>query len=200
VVLAAMTGALRSYLEQRGSPVAQIRAVIPFNLRPLDQPLPAELGNRFGLVELPLPIAIADPRERLAEVHSRMQQIKHSPEAPLSYQILGLIGRTPPAVEHRIVDLTSDVESLVITNVPGPSRTVYFAGAKVTNLLAWVPTGGSISIGVSVISYDGALTVALQTAANVVPDPEPLTTAFAREMRSLKRLRSGARRRTQSRA
>jgi hypothetical protein len=90
----------------------------------------------------------------------------------------------------------SDVESLVITNVPGPSKPVYFAGAKVTELLAWVPTGGSISIGISVISYDGAVTVALQTAASVVPDPELLVSAFAREMRALKRLRSGARRRT----
>jgi WS/DGAT/MGAT family acyltransferase len=193
VVVTAMTGALRSYLEHRGSAVEEIRTVIPFNLRPLDQPLPAELGNRFGLVELPLPIAVADPAERLAEVHSRMRQIKHSPEAPLSYQILGLIGRTPPAVEHRIVDLMSGVESLVITNVPGPSQPVYFAGAKVTDLLAWVPTGGSISIGISVISYDGAVTVALQTAANVVPDPELLVSAFVREMRNLKRLRPGSR-------
>jgi diacylglycerol O-acyltransferase / wax synthase len=200
VVLAALTGALGSYLKHRDSSVAEIRAVIPFNLRPLNQPLPRELGNCFGLVELALPIPVTDPRERLAEVHRRMQQIKQSPEAPLSYQILGLVGRVPPVVERRIVDLMSNVESIVITNVPGPSQPVYFAGAKVTGLLAWVPTGGGISIGVSVVSYDGAVTIALQTAANVVPDPERLISAFAREVRSLKRLRSGGPRRTRRRA
>ena len=200
VVLTAMAGALRSYLDHHGSPAEEVRAVIPFNLRPLDQPLPVELGNRFGLVEVSLPLALADARERLAEVHRRMHEIKRSPEGPLSHQLLGLIGRTPPLVERRLLDVMSDVESLVITNVPGPSQPVYFAGAKVTDVLAWVPTGGGISIGVSVISYDGAVTVALQTAANVVPDPERLISAFADEMRGLKQLRSRSRRRSRPQA
>ena len=29
--------------------------MVPFNLRPLDEPLPSGLGNRFGLVYLDLP-------------------------------------------------------------------------------------------------------------------------------------------------
>ena len=195
VVVSALTGALRHYLQHRGSPAEEIRAVIPFNLRPLDEPLPPELGNRFGLVDLPLPVAVVDPGARLAEVHRRMEEIKHSPEGPLSYQILGLVGRTPPPLERRIIDLTSNAGTVVITNVPGPARTVYFTGVKVSALLAWVPTGGSIGIGVSIISYAGALTVALQTAANLVADPEQLTGAFAREMRKLGRLRDGTPRR-----
>lgn len=32
---------------------------MPFNLRPLDQPLPADLGNRFGLVYVALPVGTA---------------------------------------------------------------------------------------------------------------------------------------------
>ena len=193
VVVTAITGALRSYLEHRDSLADELRAVVPFNLRPLDQPLPPELGNRFGLVDLALPLALADPEERLAEVHRRMNEIKSSPEGPLSHQILGLVGRTPPPLERRLIDLTSDAESAVITNVPGPAQPVYFAGVRVTGLLAWVPTGGTIGIGLSIISYDGAVTVALQTAANIVPDPEPIVTAFAHEMDRLARLRPAAR-------
>jgi len=197
VIVTAMSGALRGYLADRGSLVDEIRAVIPFNLRPPEEPLPRELGNWFGLVELPLPIAIADPSERLAEVHRRMEAIKHSAEGPLSYRLLGLVGLTPPQVERRIVDLTSQVETVVITNVQGPSQPVYFAGAKVTGMLAWVPTGGSIAIGVSVSSYDGAVTVGLQTATNVVPDPEWIVGAFAREMHDLTRLHVSSRQRGQ---
>ena len=195
IVVAAMSGALGSYLVHRASPAQEIRAMIPVNLRPLDEPLSPELGNRFGLVELTLPIALADPGERLAEVHRRMDKIKHSPEGPVSYRALGLVGLTPALVESRIVDLISQAESVVITNVPGPGRPVYFAGVKVTGLLAWVPTGGSIGIGVSIISYDGAVTVGLQAAANIVADPERIVRAFAREMRALKRLHGGTRRR-----
>ena len=44
--------------------------MVPFNLRPLDEPLPRELGNRFGLVYLSLPVGICGPADRLAEVHA----------------------------------------------------------------------------------------------------------------------------------
>ncbi len=63
--------------------------MVPFNLRPLDEPLPRELGNRFGLVYLALPVGIADATERLAAVHRSMDAIKHTPEGAISYGILG---------------------------------------------------------------------------------------------------------------
>ena len=59
-----------------GSPVAEIQAMVPFNLRPLDQPVPRELGNKFGLVFLPLPVGVSGSYRRLVEVHKRMTEIK----------------------------------------------------------------------------------------------------------------------------
>ena len=58
IVVTAVAGALRRYLRSRDSPVEELTASVPFNLRPLDQPLPSELGNRFGLVLLRLPLGI----------------------------------------------------------------------------------------------------------------------------------------------
>ncbi|HET8951873.1 MAG TPA: hypothetical protein VFN44_15235, partial [Solirubrobacteraceae bacterium] len=60
VLLSAMSGALRRYLVGRDSAVREIRAMVPFNLRQLDEPLPRDLGNRFGLVYLALPVGIED--------------------------------------------------------------------------------------------------------------------------------------------
>ncbi len=53
VVVAALSGALRAHLSEQGGEIHEVTAFVPFNLRPPDQPLPAELGNRFGLVFLP---------------------------------------------------------------------------------------------------------------------------------------------------
>ena len=44
VILAAVAGALRTHLVRRRSPVHDIRAIVPFNLRPLDEPLPEPAG------------------------------------------------------------------------------------------------------------------------------------------------------------
>ncbi|HET8952641.1 MAG TPA: wax ester/triacylglycerol synthase family O-acyltransferase, partial [Solirubrobacteraceae bacterium] len=185
VLLSAMSGALHRYLAARDSDVGEIRAMVPFNLRPLDEPLPRDLGNRFGLVYLALPVGIEDPGERLAEMHRRMDAIKHSPEGPLSYAILGLIGSTPVPVEQRLIGLFTPKTTAVMTNVPGPREPVYFAGSRVAGVLGWVPAGGEIGMGVSIFSYAGGVTVGLQVDAGLVPDPEPILDAFGEELAAL---------------
>lgn len=129
VALTALAGALRRYLQDRHGVVDELTAFVPFNLRPLDEPLPAELGNRFGLVFLRLPVGIGDRRCRLREVHARMQEIKESPRGAISYGFLDAMGRTPVQIEKRLIDLFSAKGSAVITNVPGPPRQVCLARA-----------------------------------------------------------------------
>jgi diacylglycerol O-acyltransferase / wax synthase len=192
VLVAAMTGALRSYLVRRHSLVDELRAMVPFNLRPLDEPLPRELGNHFGLVYLELPVGIRGRRQRLSEVHRRMDSIKHSPEGAVAYGILGLIGLTPPQIEQRLVDMFSSKCTLVLTNVPGPRQPIYFAGTRVTGVVGWVPAGGSIGLGVSIFSYNGRVTVGLRVDAGLIPDPEVIIDAFEHELAELAAFRPRA--------
>jgi WS/DGAT/MGAT family acyltransferase len=182
VAVAALTGALHHYLRDRGSVVDEIRALVPFNLRSLDEPLPRELGNHFGLVYLPLPVGIDDPAERLAAVHRSMEAIKDTPEAAISYGILGAMGLAPPQVEQRLLDVFTAKGSAVMTNVPGPQRPVWLAGSKVSGVIAWVPTAGTTGVGVSIFSYAGGLTVGFQVDAGLVPDPERIVAGFEHEM------------------
>ncbi|MGZ6673627.1 MAG: WS/DGAT/MGAT family O-acyltransferase [Solirubrobacteraceae bacterium] len=194
VLLTAMTGALHRYLADRDSVVDEIRAMVPFNLRPLDEPLPRKLGNRFGLVYLSLPVGLSDRAERLAEVHERMDAIKQSPEGLVSYGILGLMGTTPRAVEQRLIDVFTPKATAVMTNVPGPRQPVYFAGSRVAGVLGWVPAAGDIGMGVSIFSYDGEVTVGLQVDAGLVPDPETIIAAFLEELAALGRMARPGRR------
>ena len=108
VLLAAVSGALRHYLQDRGSAVAEIQAMVPFNLRPLDEPVPQELGNKFGLVFLPLPVGTSGSYRRLVEVHRRMDEIKDGRDGPVSYgDPQRSPGSRPEPVERRIVDMFS---------------------------------------------------------------------------------------------
>ena len=195
VLLAAVSGALHRYLAGRGDELDELRAMVPFNLRPLDQPLPRELGNRFGLVYLALPVGPVTPAERLAEVHRRMDGIKHSPEAMVAYGILGLMGTTPVPVERRLLDLFSPKATAVMTNVPGPRRPIWFAGSKVAGILGWVPASGSIGLGVSIFSYDGGVRIGLSVDAALVPDPDTIITALGEELDALRPPRRATRRR-----
>ena len=182
ILVAAVAGALRTYLAGRDSLVEELHAFVPFNLRPLDQPLPRNLGNRFGLVRLAIPVGAEDPRERLEEVRRRMTEIKKSPEGAFSYGMLGAIGVTPEAIEQRLLELFSAAGSAVMTNVPGPREPVYMAGTPVRGVLVWAPTSGSVSMSVSIFSYNGEVTVGVMSDRGLVPDPGEIVTAFADEV------------------
>ncbi len=186
VLLTAVAGALRHYLIGRGGLVDELTAMVPFNLRPLDQPLPPDLGNRFGLVFLELPVGLEDPRRRLNEVHRRMGEIKHSPEGAVSYGVLDAIGRTPVQIEKLLVDLIATKGTAVITNVPGPRQPVYMAGTRVSGVLVWAPCSGGVSMSVAIFSYAGEVTIGLMVDAGLVPDPEAIVYAFEQEIGSLR--------------
>ena len=96
VLVSAVTGAVAERLRAEDGVPDEVHAMVPFNLRPLDAPLPRELGNRFGLVLLSLPVGVEDPAERTLEVMRRMDTIKHGHEGAISYRILELMGLTPP--------------------------------------------------------------------------------------------------------
>jgi WS/DGAT/MGAT family acyltransferase len=195
VLLAAVSGALRHYLQGRHSPTPEIQAMVPFNLRPLDKPVPRQLGNKFGLVMLPLPVGTSGSYRRLLEVHRRMHEIKTGRDGPVSYGILSAIGLTPERVERRIVDLFSAKGTAVMTNVPGPREPVYLAGTPVRAVLVWAPTSGHIGMSVSIFSYRGEVTVGLMVDAKLIPDPDEIVKQLEHEVRALGRLSATTRRR-----
>jgi diacylglycerol O-acyltransferase / wax synthase len=188
VLTTAMTGALRRYLLGRDSLVDEIRAMVPYNLRAPDEPLPRELGNRFGLVYLTLPVGISDPADRLAEVHRRMDAIKHSREGGLSYAILEAVGLTPRQIEQSLLDVFAQKTSVVLTNVSGPREPVYFAGSEIAGVVPWVPAAGTIGMGINIFSYNGGVTVGLQVDAGLIPDPDTIIADYEREVEALRRL------------
>jgi WS/DGAT/MGAT family acyltransferase len=185
VLLAALTGALRRYLVERGGVPEDLRAFIPVNLRPLNEPIPRELGNRFGLVFLELPVKEEEPRRRLRELKRRMDALKRSPEAAVTFGLLGVVGLMPTPVEQRVVELLGPRGTLVMTNVPGPRYAVYLAGTKLAGLMFWVPQAGKVGLGVSIFSYAGQVTVGVSVDAGLVPDPHRLVSAFREELRTL---------------
>ncbi|HEX8977015.1 MAG TPA: wax ester/triacylglycerol synthase family O-acyltransferase [Solirubrobacteraceae bacterium] len=188
VLLAAVSGALRHYLQARGGPVGEVQAMVPFNLRPLDAPIPTELGNRFGLVFLPLPVATSGSYRRLVAVHRRMSEIKQGRDGPVSYGLLSLTGMTPEPIERRIIDLFTAKGTAVMTNVPGPREPVYFAGVPVQGVLIWAPTSGHIGMSVSIFSYCGEVTIGLMVDAAMIPDPGDIVDQIEQELQSLGRL------------
>jgi diacylglycerol O-acyltransferase / wax synthase len=188
VLLAAISGGLRHYLQDHDSAVPEIQAMVPFNLRDLTQPVPRRLGNKFGLVFLPLPVGTSGSYRRLVAVHRRMEEIKRGSDASVSYGLLSAAGLVPEALERRIVDPFSAKGTAVMTNVRGPAEPVHLAGIPVRTVLVWAPTSGHIGMSVSIFSYRGEVTVGLMVDAALVPDPDQIVAALEEELDALSSL------------
>jgi WS/DGAT/MGAT family acyltransferase len=185
VLLSTVAGALRRYLVGKGDPVAgvELRAMVPVNLRPPKDD--GQLGNRFGLVTLLLPVGIANPLARLYAVHARMEALKQSYQPVIAFALLGLAGLLPRAAQQEMLDLLANKATAVMTNVPGPQQPLYLAGARLRQIMFWVPQSGDIGMGVSILSYDGGVQFGLITDAARVPDPEQVIAGFRPEFERL---------------
>lgn len=185
VLVSAAAGALRRYLLAHSGEVgaSDIRAVLPVSIRSPQEM--NQLGNRFGLVFLSLPIGVSDSWQRLRVVKRRMDEIKYSAEAAVAFGILTTIGMTPRQIERIIVDIFGMKGTLVLTNVPGPRKMLYLAGAGLKQIMFWVPQPGGMALGLSIISYNGSVIVGFAGDAGLIPDPQRLADFFTQEISEL---------------
>jgi diacylglycerol O-acyltransferase len=186
VLLACAAGAIRGYLQARGEAAkgVEMRAMIPVNLRPPGS-RSRSLGNKFGLVPLVLPVGIANPIERVLEVHRRMNELKDGYTAVLAMGILGAVGMLPQAVQSQVLSILANKASAVMTNVPGPQQQLYIAGTPLKQLLFWVPQSGDIGVGVSILSYHGGVQFGLVTDKRLCANPQDIIDRFAPEFAAL---------------
>ena len=185
VLVAAVAGALSSYVSEAGGRPADLTTMVPVNLRPVDKPLPRELGNKFALAMLSMPIGERSPRARLAAAKQRMDRIKESPEALITFGLINAIGLTHPRIEDLLVDFFSSKAIGVTTNVMGPLQDRYLAGSRIAGVLGWVPGSGRQTVGVCIFSYNQTVRVGFKVDATVVPDADRLVDAFDAELDEL---------------
>ncbi|GAA4667327.1 MULTISPECIES: WS/DGAT/MGAT family O-acyltransferase [Amycolatopsis] len=137
VVLAMCAGALRDYLiEQSALPDAPLVAMVPVSMR--KQTEVQSSGNQIGALLCNLATDKSDPAIRLATIHHSMREAKRIFNELTPVQALLLSGinvaqlgiSTVPGV----VSNTRPPFNLVISNVPGPRKQMYWNGAALDGI------------------------------------------------------------------
>jgi WS/DGAT/MGAT family acyltransferase len=185
VLLSCVAGAIGSWLREQGEDPEgkEIRAMVPVNLRPLDKAW--QLGNRFGLAPLVLPIGIENPIERIYAVHRRMAEMKGSYQPLLAFVVLSVSGLFIKPVQDAVLSLFAKKTTAVMTNVPGPGTPLKFCGSTLRQTMFWVPASGDIGVGVSVLSYGGGVQFGLITDQKLCPRPQQIIDRFEPEFEKL---------------
>ena len=134
LMLTAITSALRRYLLEHDALAEEVIVIVPVNLRPAGAPLPAGLGNQFGLAFVRLPTGEIDQGRRRARVKAQMDQVKNSHEGAFVYTMLQWMGQLPAAVQNAWVDAFAGKATAIVTNVSGPRHRVQIAGTPVAGM------------------------------------------------------------------
>ncbi len=181
VLLSSVAGAIGQYLRNCGDDVAgkEIRAMVPVNLRPLDQAY--KLGNKFGLAPLVLPIGMDNPVERVFEVRRRMNVLKNSTQPMLAFGVLAVAGMLVKPAQAAMLNMFGKKTTAVMTNVPGPATKLQFCGSTLEQSMFWVPQSGDVGLGVSILSYGGGVQFGVITDTVLCPEPQAIIDEFEPE-------------------
>lgn len=201
VVLTVLCGALRSWIQSWGRPLAisdVINVMVPLAVRAGEDDqgrkttttTPALIGTQTGedaagvhetgmtSAVLPLPVGEPNPRVRLAQV-ARETVTYTSTGRAVSARTMASFSEFAPATLHalgvRAARLVPEGEyDLVVTNAPGPQHTMYWAEGEMYEMYpvpALLPGQG---LAVSMTSYDGTVYCGFTSDRSAVPDVDEI--------------------------
>ena len=179
VVLATITGALRSWLLTRGEAVhnaTTVRAMVPVSV--YDASDLTRLGNRVTACFVDLPVGEPSASMRLHQIAFAMRQQMEGGQAVGAESLAGLAGFAPPTLHSLGARLGSAMSrrlfNVVITNVPGPQQPLYAADARMLSSYPVMPLARGQALSIGLTSYDGGVYYGLNADRDAMPDVDVL--------------------------
>lgn len=192
VALAAVADSYRAALLRRGQQPRpdSLRTLVPVSVRgPDGMDVP---DNRVSLMLPFLPVDVADPLQRLHDVHNRLTVAKSSGQRQAGSLLMWASNLIPFPVTAWTVRLLSRLPQrsvvTVVTNVPGPRQPLTVMGCKVLRLMPVPPIAVGFRTGVAIFSYADELTFGLLVDFDAAPDVDELAIGIERGVRRLHRL------------
>jgi diacylglycerol O-acyltransferase / wax synthase len=176
VVLAAVTGSVRNWLQTRGvrTEGLELRALVPVSIRAADER--GNLGNRIVLIRGPLPVYIEDPIRRLNTISAEMADLKNSKQALGAEVISRFNDFAPPTLlaQASRINFTTRLFNLIVTNVPGPQIPLYVLGRELEEVfpVAFLPQNHALAV--AIMSYHGKVGFGLLADYDSMEDIELL--------------------------
>jgi putative sterol carrier protein len=142
------------------------------------------MGNKVSGMLLDLATDVADPVERLNVIKEHTQGGKAFEKSGATRAFVDLWEFIPFGLANRVLRLYSRFRisemhnplfNVVITNVPGPQMDMYMAGHKMLALMGMAPLVDGMGLLITVLSYNGVLSISPTSSPAVMPDLDVFT-------------------------
>ncbi|MEM9057887.1 MAG: WS/DGAT domain-containing protein, partial [Pseudomonadota bacterium] len=170
IVLATCSGALRAYLMEKDAlPENTLVASVPVSVRQLDRS-----GNQITYVGAKLATDERRAVKRLEQIHESTALATEAlaavtPAAAMTFAVMAQ-GLVAVLNRFQLSCVLPPPANVIISNVPGPRKTLYFGGAK---MLANYPLSVLVdgqALNITVVSYMDAVDFGLMACREAVPD------------------------------
>jgi WS/DGAT/MGAT family acyltransferase len=182
IVLAMSAGALRRYLlEMDALPEQGLVAAVPVSLRAKQSSASnTDSGNSIGFTLCDLATDEADPVIRMKRIQESMGAAKRglSGRSPLQILTLSALTIAPLGLSPipGFVDRTRPPFNLIISSVPGPTRELYWNGARMQGAYPMSIVLDGQALNITVTTYAGRLHFGLTGCRRNVPHLQRLLT------------------------
>jgi len=186
-------GALRRTLEADGElPDRPLIAAVPVSVRSGEEF--SGFGNSVSGLFVTLATDIDDPVERLRAVAKGARSAKELYASGVEDAMMEWARVPRPAAVALAVRLFTSLHiserlppifNLLISNVPGPSKPLYAAGARLRACYPMGPLIDQIALNVSVLSYVDSVGFGLLAGPEIVPDPWAIAEGIGASLREL---------------
>ncbi len=169
-------GMLRYFEDEDFRPDEPMLAAIPVSVRPEGN---TELSNQVSMARMSLATMIKDPLERLQAIYASSNSVKSmlsdvKTVLPTDFPSMGapwLVSSIAATLTRaRVANSLPPFANVLISNVPGPNITLYFAGAKqISTYPVSIPYHG-MGLNITLQSYNGWLDFGLISCQKLMPD------------------------------
>ena len=162
------------------APHGLLRVSVPLMVRP---PGAAAEGNLTAAVMTEVPLGPMEGGElaRLAEIHRRSRSLYSGSRTLASNFAMRAAGVLLPVPGHAWFARTvygGGVFQAIVSNMPGPDKTLSMAGAPLTHAYPILPLAPRVPIAVGALGWDGWLSIGVATDPALIEDAESLADAM----------------------
>jgi len=193
VVMAMCAGALRRWLLDHDElPDKPLLAMVPVSIRKAEQA--ANAGNQVSAMVSPLATNLADPAARLQAVSEAMVAAKEQHAALPAHLLQDFSQFAAPAAAQLVADTAANLRwadrvappfNLVVSNVPGPRESLYYAGALLEANYPVSIISDGMGLNITLQSYRDRIDFGLVGTPELVPDIWNLITFLRDELELL---------------
>jgi diacylglycerol O-acyltransferase / wax synthase len=177
VVMGISSIGIMRYLADLGcKPQTSLLAAVPVSLR---QEGNTDMSNQVTMARMSLASTIEDPIERLQAIRQSSQGVKTAigemkSLLPTDFPSLGapwlMSALANGLARSRLANQMPVLANVVISNVPGINRTMYFAGAKLISTYPVSVAYHGLALNITLNSYNGWLDFGLIGCRRALPD------------------------------